>query len=82
MEYEVELERDEDGYYIVSCPIFKSCHSSGATIEEARENIKEVIDMCLDEIEIEGLKEILNPKYAHIKLQNSRTININLLQLA
>jgi predicted RNase H-like HicB family nuclease len=43
------IEQDEDGIFIVSCPSFKACHSYGKTIEEALENIKEVIDMCLHE---------------------------------
>ena len=43
------IEIDEDGYYIVTCPIFKGCHSYGETIDEALKNIKEVIEMCLEE---------------------------------
>ncbi len=43
------VEQNEDGYYIVSCPIFKGCHSYGKTIDEDMENIKEVIEMCLEE---------------------------------
>lgn len=43
------VETDEDGTYIVSCPVFKGCHSYGKTIDEAIENIKEVIDICLEE---------------------------------
>jgi len=43
------IEIDEDGYYIVTCPSFKGCHSYGETIDEALENIKEVIDLCLEE---------------------------------
>mgnify|MGYP006292682069 CR=1 FL=1 len=43
------VEQDEDNYYIVSCPVFKGCHSYGETIEGALENIKEVIDMCIEE---------------------------------
>ena len=43
------VEIDEDGNYIVSCPVFKGCHSYGETIEEALDNIKEVIEMCLEE---------------------------------
>ena len=43
------VEQDEDNYYIVSCPVFKGCHSYGATVEEALDNIKEVIDMCIEE---------------------------------
>ena len=48
------IEQDEDNIYIVSCPNFKGCHSSGKTIDEAIENIKEVIEICMDE---EKLKE-------------------------
>jgi predicted RNase H-like HicB family nuclease len=27
------VETDEDGFYIVSCPVFKGCHSYGKTID-------------------------------------------------
>ncbi len=37
--FPIIVEMDEDGYYIVSCPIFKECHTYGETIEEALENI-------------------------------------------
>ncbi len=43
------VEQDEDNLYIVSCPVFKGCHSYGRTIDEALDNIKEVIEMCVDE---------------------------------
>lgn len=53
------VEIDEDGYYIVSCPIFKGCHSYGETIDEAMANISEVIDMCLEETEVEELNKFV-----------------------
>ena len=53
------IELDEDGYYIVSCPLFKGCHSYGETIDEAMENIKEVIDMCLEEVDHEPLNKFV-----------------------
>jgi len=43
------VEQDDDNFYIVSCPVFKGCHSYGSTIDEALVNIKEVIDMCIEE---------------------------------
>jgi len=43
------IEQDEDDIYIVSCPVFKGCHSYGKTIDEALNNIKEVIEICLEE---------------------------------
>ena len=49
------IEIDEDGLYIVSCPLFKGCHSWGKTIDKAMKNILEVIEMCLEETKIENL---------------------------
>lgn len=43
------VEKDEDNIYIVSCPAFKGCHSYGKTISEAFNNIKEVLEMCIEE---------------------------------
>ncbi len=43
------IEIDEDGYYIASCPQFKGCHSYGESIDEALENVREVVEMCLEE---------------------------------
>ena len=53
------IEMDEEGYYIVSCPAFKGCHSYGETIDEALENIREVIDMCLEETKIKKLNKFV-----------------------
>lgn len=53
------IETDEDGLYIVSCPLFKGCHSWGKTIDEAMKNILEVIEMCLEETKIENLNTFI-----------------------
>ena len=66
----VILEQDEDGYFIVSCPLFKGCHSYGETIEEAMENIKEVIEMCLEELDEEE-KQRLNRFVGLLELEVS-----------
>ena len=42
------VEKDEDGFYVVECPLFKGCYSQGKTIDEALKNIKEVIELSLD----------------------------------
>ena len=44
------IEQDEDGVYIVSCPVLPACHTYGKTIDEAMDNIKEVIELCMEEI--------------------------------
>lgn len=51
------IEMDEDDYCIVSCPQFRGCHSYGETVDDALENIREVIDICLDEKKLEGLNK-------------------------
>ncbi len=53
------IEMDEDKYYIVSCPLFRGCHSYGETIDEALENIREVIEMCLEETKVEELNKFV-----------------------
>ena len=45
----VLVEIDEDGFFIVSCPLYKGCHSYGKNIEEAMFNLKEVAEMCIAE---------------------------------
>jgi predicted RNase H-like HicB family nuclease len=53
------IEIDEDGYFIVSCPVFKGCHTYGETIDDALENIKEVIELCLEEQEVEPVNKFV-----------------------
>ncbi len=43
------VERDEDGYYIIECPLFSGCFTQGKTLDEALKNIREVIELCLEE---------------------------------
>ena len=47
-EFPVIIEQDEDGMYIIECPQFKGCYTQGTTKEDAMENIKEVIKMCVE----------------------------------
>lgn len=53
------IEMDEDNYYIVSCPVFKGCHSYGTTIDEAMSNLKEVIEICMDEQKPQDLNRFI-----------------------
>jgi len=43
------VERDEDGFYVVECPLFEGCYSQGKTLDEALRNIREVIALMLAE---------------------------------
>ena len=48
MIFNVTLERDEDGVWIVECPSIPGCVSQGVTKNEAIENIKDAIKICLE----------------------------------
>jgi predicted RNase H-like HicB family nuclease len=48
MIFNVTIDRDEDGVWIVECPSIPGCVSQGNTKEKALENIKEAIALCLE----------------------------------
>ena len=50
MKYKAILFIDEDGYR-VRFPNIEGCHTWGTTKEEALENAKEVLELCLEEFE-------------------------------
>jgi len=56
------VEKDEDGFYAVECPLLKGCYTQGETLDEALKNIHEVIEMCLEEESEEEIEEIANIK--------------------
>ena len=45
----VVIEKDEDGYYVGEVPQLKACYSQGRNLDELINNIKEVIELCLEE---------------------------------
>lgn len=48
MVFNVTIERDEDGIWVIECPSIPGCVSQGDTKEEALENIKDAIKLCLE----------------------------------
>ena len=48
MIFNVTIDRDEDGIYVVECPSIPGCVSQGKSREEALENIKEAIQGCIE----------------------------------
>lgn len=47
MNFNVTLDRDEDGVWVAECPRIPGCVSQGQTKDEALENIKDAISLCL-----------------------------------
>jgi len=48
MKFNITLDRDEDGAWVVECPSIPGCISQGKTREEAIANIQEAIQVCLE----------------------------------
>jgi predicted RNase H-like HicB family nuclease len=55
MKFPVTIDRDEDGVWIVECPSIPGCVSQGSSKEEALDNIREAIALCLEVRAEQGL---------------------------
>ena len=53
-DFKVILDPDETGGYVVSCPSLPGCYSQGETIDEALQNIREAISLCMEDMEAQG----------------------------
>lgn len=47
-EFNVVIERDEDGYFVASVPSLRGCHSQAKSLDVLMERIKEAIELCLE----------------------------------
>jgi len=48
-EFYVVIEKDEDGYFVGEVPALRGCYSQGKTIDELLSNIRDVIEMAIEE---------------------------------
>jgi predicted RNase H-like HicB family nuclease len=48
--FSVLIEKDEDGRFVATCPALDGCVTEGETRQEAIENIKDVIRLCLEDM--------------------------------
>jgi predicted RNase H-like HicB family nuclease len=62
-EFDVVLERDEEGFYIASVPQLRGCHTQARSLDEVIERVREAIELCLD---VEGVPE-RNPEFIGIQ---------------
>ena len=66
---QVVVEQDEDGVLTAECPALQGCYAQGDTYEEAIENIKDVIVMCIKELKED--KKTINLNYPEvIRIEN------------
>jgi predicted RNase H-like HicB family nuclease len=68
LHFPILIEQDEDEVYIVSCPSFQGCHSYGKTIDEALSNIREAIELCLEETPATELNKFIGFRELEVKV--------------
>ncbi len=62
-QFTAQIEKDKSsGLYVGSVPSLPGAHTQGATLDELQENLKEVIELCLEELsqeELDNLSEVI-----------------------
>ena len=54
MDFKVVLDPDPGGGYVVYCPSLPGCYSQGGTLEEALANVREAIELCIEDMREHG----------------------------
>jgi predicted RNase H-like HicB family nuclease len=62
----IEKESDDEGYLAYS-PTLPGCFSNGKTIEEARKNIREAIQLHIESLRSHGQPIPQNEKIVHVE---------------
>ena len=47
-EFNVVIERDEDGYFVASVPALRGCHTQAKSLDVLMRRIREAIELCLE----------------------------------
>jgi predicted RNase H-like HicB family nuclease len=58
----VTIYQDEDGWFVVDCPVIPGCMSQGETEAQALQNIQEAIQLCLEVRQEQGLPLLLETR--------------------
>jgi predicted RNase H-like HicB family nuclease len=53
-QFDVVIERDQEGYYVASVPQIPECHTQARSLDEVMQRIREALELCL---EVEGEPE-------------------------
>ena len=47
-EFDVVVERDEDGYFVASVPALPGCHTQARSLDKLMERIQEAVSLYLE----------------------------------
>jgi predicted RNase H-like HicB family nuclease len=58
-QFTAQIEKDKDtGLYVGTVPNLPGAHTQAATLDELRTNLKEVIELCLEELSPDELADL------------------------
>jgi predicted RNase H-like HicB family nuclease len=47
-EFNVVVERDEEGFYVASVPELPGCHTQARSLDKLMQRIREAVELCLE----------------------------------
>ena len=47
-EFNVVIEKDEDGYFVASVPALRGCHTHAKSLDILIKKIREAVELCLE----------------------------------
>jgi predicted RNase H-like HicB family nuclease len=47
-QFDVVIERDEEGFYVASVPQLPGCHTQARSLDEVMQRIREAAELCLE----------------------------------
>jgi predicted RNase H-like HicB family nuclease len=47
-EFNVVIEKDEDGYFVAYVPALRGCHTQAKSLDTLIKRIREAIELCLE----------------------------------
>ena len=47
-EFNVIIEKDEDGFFVATVPAFRGCHTQAKSLDTLMKRVKEAIELCLE----------------------------------
>ena len=62
MQFNAIFEKDEHGYFVY-VPALKGCVSQGDTFEEALKNIREAIELYIEDLKVDELGQATSKNY-------------------
>ena len=62
LEFSVVILEDEEGGYVAYVPELPGCHTQGDSLDEVIKNVKEAIELYLETLSEDELKDILKSR--------------------